>query len=319
MARLDVEEATARERAPDGPTPAETIEYLSNLPALWDGAEGTGRKLLAEALFDRIEVLGLQEATVHLSQHAVRHGLAAALPEEFGISVNGRGERTRPDKPDLRLLPAQVRDELRGRPNRHLARQRGEVHVTRNQDSTLTRSQGDEVVIARVFGTHGRRSAGIVGELRRAAEPVNERVGVCRRYPPRELRIGKRTPDLGEQHRRNDQIVGACLPCEKKSGRGAPRRNHGGDQDVGIEDCAHRARQPRVRCWASVASASASSSSRSFVAHRRSSRSRPRSRRSASSITSLSPLPSLAARTLTARRTSGSIVRVVRTFVIDAS
>jgi hypothetical protein len=73
------------------------------------------------------------------------------------------------------------------------------VHVTRNQERTLGRSEGDEVVIARVVGTHGRRSAGIVGQLREAAEPVNERVGICRRDPPLELRIGKRTPHLGEQ------------------------------------------------------------------------------------------------------------------------
>ena len=30
---------------------------------------GTGRRLLAGALFDRNEVLGIQEATVHLSAH----------------------------------------------------------------------------------------------------------------------------------------------------------------------------------------------------------------------------------------------------------
>jgi hypothetical protein len=45
------------------------------------------------ALFDRIDVLGMREATVHLSAHAVRHGLAAVLPAEFGIPVSGRGER----------------------------------------------------------------------------------------------------------------------------------------------------------------------------------------------------------------------------------
>ena len=73
------------------------VAYLRELPVTWRKAVGgTGRQLTADALFDRIEVLGLQEATVHLSQHAVRHGLAAALPEEFGISVNGRGERARP-------------------------------------------------------------------------------------------------------------------------------------------------------------------------------------------------------------------------------
>lgn len=58
------------------------------------GEGGTGPRLLASALFGRIDVLGVQEATVHLSAHAVRHGLAAALPEEMGILVSGRGERS---------------------------------------------------------------------------------------------------------------------------------------------------------------------------------------------------------------------------------
>ena len=38
---------------------------------------GRGRQLLASALFDRIEVLGLREATVYVSANAARHGLAA--------------------------------------------------------------------------------------------------------------------------------------------------------------------------------------------------------------------------------------------------
>jgi hypothetical protein len=49
--------------------------------------------MLASALFDRIDVLGMREATFTLSAHAVRHGLAAVLPAEFDSPVNGRGER----------------------------------------------------------------------------------------------------------------------------------------------------------------------------------------------------------------------------------
>jgi hypothetical protein len=67
---------------------------VKELPETWRRADcGPGRRLLASALFDRIEVLGIREATVHLSSHAVRHGLAAALPAELGILVDGRGER----------------------------------------------------------------------------------------------------------------------------------------------------------------------------------------------------------------------------------
>ena len=69
-----------------------------------DLAQGRGRirsPALASALFSRIEVLGIREATVHLSAHAVRHGLAAALPAELRILVNGRGERDSPATNDL--------------------------------------------------------------------------------------------------------------------------------------------------------------------------------------------------------------------------
>ena len=103
MRRLDGEEAAAKLPQSADAVPADVaVAYLRELPVTWrKAAGGTGRQLTADALFDRIEVLGLQEATVHLSQHAERHGLAAALPEEFGISVNGRGERFRPVMSDV--------------------------------------------------------------------------------------------------------------------------------------------------------------------------------------------------------------------------
>ena len=70
------------------------VRYLRELPDTWRAAKGgAGQQLLASALFSRIEIVGLREATVHLTEHAVRHGIAAALPEEVGISVSGRGER----------------------------------------------------------------------------------------------------------------------------------------------------------------------------------------------------------------------------------
>lgn len=95
MAGLDRElAASAANQAPEG-IPAEVaLRYVRELPETWRKAEGgSGRQLLASALFDRIDVLGLREATVHLSAHALRHGLAQALPQELGILVNGRGER----------------------------------------------------------------------------------------------------------------------------------------------------------------------------------------------------------------------------------
>ena len=95
MVRLDREQAAAETRGPLDVIPADVaVRYVRDLPETWRKAEGgSGRQLLASALFDQIDVLGIQEATVHLSAHAVRHGLAAALPAEMGILVNGRGER----------------------------------------------------------------------------------------------------------------------------------------------------------------------------------------------------------------------------------
>jgi hypothetical protein len=103
MRRLDAEEARARQPRTDEGVPAEAaVRYLRELPLTWARARGgTGRQLVADALFERIDVLGFSEATAHLSDHAVRHGLADALPEEFGISVSGRGERGSPATTDL--------------------------------------------------------------------------------------------------------------------------------------------------------------------------------------------------------------------------
>ncbi len=117
MARLDREEAAAREPRPTEAVPPDVaVRYLSELPETWRKAEtGTGRKLLASALFERIDVLGLREATVYLTAHAARHGLAAVLPETVGISVNGRGERRRTASKQLNVpAPLPLTIELTG-------------------------------------------------------------------------------------------------------------------------------------------------------------------------------------------------------------
>jgi hypothetical protein len=64
---------------------------LRDLPGTWRAAaDGLGQQMLASVAFSQIDVLGLREATAHLTDHAVRHGVAAALPAEVGISVSGR-------------------------------------------------------------------------------------------------------------------------------------------------------------------------------------------------------------------------------------
>jgi DNA invertase Pin-like site-specific DNA recombinase len=97
MAALDRDQAGLQAPKPAPPVPADVaVRYLRELPKTWAEAKGgQGRAMLASALFDRIDVLGLREATVHLSAHAVRHGLAAVVPAEFDSPVSGRGERIR--------------------------------------------------------------------------------------------------------------------------------------------------------------------------------------------------------------------------------
>jgi DNA invertase Pin-like site-specific DNA recombinase len=95
MRRLDSQEQVMSERAVPDEVPAEVaVGYLRELNKTWQEAEGgQGRALLAQALFERIDVLGMKEAIVTLTEHASRHGFGAVLPEEIGISVSGRGER----------------------------------------------------------------------------------------------------------------------------------------------------------------------------------------------------------------------------------
>ena len=73
MASLDREESAADNPMPTEAIPADVaVRYVRELPETWRKAEGgSGRQLLASALFSRIEVLGIREATVHLSAHAV--------------------------------------------------------------------------------------------------------------------------------------------------------------------------------------------------------------------------------------------------------
>ena len=96
MATLDRDQAALQAPRPAEPVPADVaVRFLRELPKTWAKAKGgKGRAMLATALFDRIDVLGLREATVSLSAHAIRHGLAAVLPAELVLPVYGRGERS---------------------------------------------------------------------------------------------------------------------------------------------------------------------------------------------------------------------------------
>ncbi|MFO7533095.1 MAG: hypothetical protein R6W93_11590 [Candidatus Limnocylindrales bacterium] len=94
MSRLDTDEALARRPSADAMSAGEVVDYLRDLPRVWAEAPAS-RSRIAEALFERIEVLGFQRARIHPSGAAIGRGLAAALPISCSLPVYGRGERTR--------------------------------------------------------------------------------------------------------------------------------------------------------------------------------------------------------------------------------
>jgi hypothetical protein len=96
MARLDAEAAAAVVRPSRMPPAAEARAYLESLPDLWVETSDAGRKAIAEAVFERIDVLGVTDYTFTLTAHAKARGWDAA----FGAGVvavkegrSGRGER----------------------------------------------------------------------------------------------------------------------------------------------------------------------------------------------------------------------------------
>ncbi len=116
MARLDAEAAAAVVRPSRIPTAAEARAYLESLPDLWAKTSDAGRHAIAEAMFERIDVLGVTDYTFTLTTQAKARGWDAA----FGAGVvrvkegqSGRGERTRTS--DL-VVPNDARYLLRHAP-----------------------------------------------------------------------------------------------------------------------------------------------------------------------------------------------------------
>jgi hypothetical protein len=80
---------------------------LLNLPETWRrAAGGRGRRMVAEALFSSVRVLGFREIEFELTPNGAALGLAEALPEglELRVSGYGRGERGCPATNDLLLM-----------------------------------------------------------------------------------------------------------------------------------------------------------------------------------------------------------------------
>ncbi len=105
MARLDAEAAAAVVRPSRIPTAAEARAYLEELPVLWVRTSDAGRHAIAEAVFERIDVLGVTNYMFALTAHAKARGWDAA----FGPGVLRLDPRCGRAKPR-----AQARPQKRG-------------------------------------------------------------------------------------------------------------------------------------------------------------------------------------------------------------
>jgi hypothetical protein len=108
-------------------TAAETRAYLEELPVLWATTSDAGRHAIAEAVFERIDVLGVTDYTFTLTAHAKARGWDAA----FGAGVArvkdrefGRGERTCPDQTGTSPIPTLASARSRRRRSRGPATER---------------------------------------------------------------------------------------------------------------------------------------------------------------------------------------------------
>jgi DNA invertase Pin-like site-specific DNA recombinase len=102
MDRLDAEEQEARQPKRRLPTRDEARERLSDLPSIWRTSGPEERQRLLRSLFERIEVMGVEEVRLFPTQEALDYGWFAAwngktlrVPLEAASLRYGRGERSR--------------------------------------------------------------------------------------------------------------------------------------------------------------------------------------------------------------------------------
>ena len=120
MARLDAEAAAAVVRPSRIPTAAEARAYLEPLPELWAKTSDAGRHAIAEAAFERIDVLGATDFTFTLIAAArARRWDAAFGPGVLRLQGRcGRGETPSPDPaPEEGVLS--TKEGQSGRGERH--------------------------------------------------------------------------------------------------------------------------------------------------------------------------------------------------------
>ncbi len=106
--------------------PAEALDWLFKLPMPWAKAEDSGRRLLTEALFEKVEVLGLNVVEIHPTPEADAHGWSDAFgPDPLLLDIGaeigtyGRGERDRASlthrRPPLTMINRTPGDSHRAR------------------------------------------------------------------------------------------------------------------------------------------------------------------------------------------------------------
>ncbi len=100
LARLDAEAQQAVGRPSRIPTAAEARAYLESLPELWAKTSDAGRKAIAEAVFERIDVLGANDYTFTLTAAARARGWDAAFGAGV-VRVEADGQSSRAKTSDM--------------------------------------------------------------------------------------------------------------------------------------------------------------------------------------------------------------------------
>jgi hypothetical protein len=112
MTRLDREAEEAHELVRDLPTADDARRFLRDLPYLWEAADLERRQMLARAIFERIEVLGVETVRIIPTREALDNGWFDAwagatlhIPLSPESVRYGRGERDSAILAHLRVRP----------------------------------------------------------------------------------------------------------------------------------------------------------------------------------------------------------------------
>lgn len=120
MARLDAKSQAAVVRPSRLPTAAEARAHLESLQELWARTSDAGRKAIAEAVFERIDVLGARDYTFTLTAAAKARGWDAAFgPAVLHLESQGGPGKTSGTDAAPRQGVLSVKEGQYGRGERH--------------------------------------------------------------------------------------------------------------------------------------------------------------------------------------------------------